>query len=118
MDNQGIELRLRVSRPDRRELFMSLFLVWSGCDLGGHSMFMFLCFLFLCVRPGMVLNQGQLSIVVSNWESYLGSFFSLCGNLFFLCGNLFFVCVQIVCTRKQFGRCFRYCFVLSKVSLQ
>jgi hypothetical protein len=23
--------------------------------------------------PGMVLNQGQLSIVVSDWESYLGS---------------------------------------------
>ena len=25
--------------------------------------------------PGMVLNQGQLSIVVSDWEPYLGSFF-------------------------------------------
>jgi hypothetical protein len=51
---------------------MSLFLVWSGCDLGGHSMFMFL---FICVWPGTVLNQGELSIVVSIWESYLGSFF-------------------------------------------
>ena len=27
--------------------------------------------------PGMVLNHGQLSIVVSDWESYLGSPFSL-----------------------------------------
>ena len=27
--------------------------------------------------PGMVLNQGQLSIVVSDWESYLGSLFPL-----------------------------------------
>jgi hypothetical protein len=62
-----------LSHPGRRELFMSLFLVWSGCDLGGHSMFMFLCFLFLCAWSGMVLNQGQLSIVVSDWESYLGS---------------------------------------------
>ena len=26
---------------------------------------------------GMVLNQGQLFIVVSDWESYLGSPFSL-----------------------------------------
>jgi hypothetical protein len=26
--------------------------------------------------PGMVLNHGQLSIVVSDWESYLGSLFS------------------------------------------
>ena len=24
----------------------------------------------------MILNQGQLSIVVSHWESYLGSLFS------------------------------------------
>ena len=37
-----------LSRPDRRELFMSLFLVWSGCDLGGHSMFFFYVFVFLC----------------------------------------------------------------------
>ena len=30
-------------------------------------------FVFLCVWPGMALNQGQLSIVVSDWEPYLGS---------------------------------------------
>ena len=33
-------------------------------------------FLFLCVCPGMVLNQRQLSIVVPDWEPYLGSLFS------------------------------------------
>jgi hypothetical protein len=32
-----------------------------------------LCFLFLCSWPGMVPNQRQLSIVVSDWGSYLGS---------------------------------------------
>ena len=38
---------------------------------------MFYIFMF-CVSMfwlGMVLNQGQLSIVVSDWESYLGSRF-------------------------------------------
>ena len=54
-------------------------------------MFMFLCFLFLCVWPGMVLNQGQLSIVVSDWESYLGSFFPS-----FSVGSCYFGCVQVV----------------------
>ena len=44
---------------------------------GGHSMFCFLCFIISMFWPGMVLNQGQLSIVVSDWESYLGSPFSL-----------------------------------------
>ena len=39
-------------------------------------MFCVLYFLFLCVWPGMVLNQGQLSIVVSDWEPYLGALFS------------------------------------------
>ena len=41
-----------------------------GCDYGGHSSFFISMF-----WPGMVLNQGQLSIVVSDWESYLGSLF-------------------------------------------
>ena len=40
---------------------------------GGHSMFCFLCFFISMFCPGMVLNQGQLSIVVSDWEPYLGS---------------------------------------------
>ena len=29
--------------------------------------------LFFCVWPSMVLNQRQVSLVVSDWESYLGS---------------------------------------------
>ena len=33
-----------------------------------------LCFLILC-WPGVVPNQRQLSIVVSDWGSYLGSLF-------------------------------------------
>ena len=38
-------------------------------------MFRFLCVCISLFWPGMVLNQGQLSIVVSDWEQYLGSFF-------------------------------------------
>jgi hypothetical protein len=30
-------------------------------------------------RPSMVLNQRQVSLVVSDWESYLGSLFCHCG---------------------------------------
>jgi hypothetical protein len=52
---------------------MSLFWFGQGMSWGGHSMFCVLCFLFLYVWPGMVLNQGQLSIVVSDWEPYLGT---------------------------------------------
>ena len=39
--------------------------------------------------PGMVLNQGQLSIVVSDWESYLGSLFPFVswGKLYFVRGT-------------------------------
>jgi hypothetical protein len=32
---------------------------------------------YFCVWPGMVLNQRQLSIVVPDWEPYLGSLFSI-----------------------------------------
>ena len=71
-----------VSRPDLREPFY-VYLVWSGCDLGGHSMFWFLGLCISMFWPGMVLNQGQLSIVVSDWESYLGSLFPCCD-----CGKL------------------------------
>ena len=65
------------------ESLLCLYLVWSGCDLGGHSMFCFLCFCISMCWPGLVLNQGQLSIVVSDWESYLGSLFPFCH-----CGKL------------------------------
>ena len=37
---------------------------------------LFLSFLFLCFWPSVVPNQRQLSIVVSDWESSLGSPFS------------------------------------------
>ena len=32
-----------------------------------------------CVWPGMGLSQRQVSLVVSDWESYLGSLSHLCG---------------------------------------
>ena len=38
-------------------------------------MFVCLSFCIFMFHPGMLLNQGQLSIVVSDWESYLGSLF-------------------------------------------
>jgi hypothetical protein len=39
---------------------------------------------FLCVWPSMVLNQRQVSVIVSDWEPYLGSLFSIvfCGWLY------------------------------------
>jgi hypothetical protein len=55
--------------------FLCLYLVWSGCELGGHSMFFISMFCVSMCWLGMVLNQGQLSIVVSDKESYLGSLF-------------------------------------------
>ena len=62
-----------VSRLDRREPFKVSIWFGRGVIWGGHSM---LCFLWFCVSmfwPGMIINQGQLSIVVSDWEPYLGS---------------------------------------------
>jgi hypothetical protein len=64
-------------------LCMSLFglvKVWFGVGI--------LCFVIydFCISmfwPGIVLNQGQLSIIVSDWEPYLGSPFPS-----FLCGKL------------------------------
>jgi hypothetical protein len=51
--------------------FIFQFWLGQGVIWGGHSL------LFVSMFwPGMVLNQGQLSIVVSDWESYLGSLFS------------------------------------------
>ena len=67
---------LPVSRLDLREPIHVSILVWSGCDLGGQSKFSFLCFFISMFWPGMVLNQGQLSIVVSDWKPYLGRPFS------------------------------------------
>uniref|UniRef100_A0A8C7HKU9 Ig-like domain-containing protein n=1 Tax=Oncorhynchus kisutch TaxID=8019 RepID=A0A8C7HKU9_ONCKI len=39
---------------------------------------LFLCFLFLCFWPRVVPIRRHLSIVVSDWESYLGSLFPTC----------------------------------------
>jgi hypothetical protein len=55
--------------------------VWSGRELGGLSMFFFSMIWDFCVWPGMVLNQRQLSIVVPDWEPYVGSLFC-CGWIF------------------------------------
>ena len=62
---------------------MSPFWFGLGVSWGGHSMFCVLCFLFLCVWPGVVLNQRQLSIVVSDREPYFGTLFPhlFCGKL-------------------------------------
>ena len=59
-----------VSCPDFRDpLYVS---IWFGQGViwGVYSMFYHLYFY---VWPGRVINQGQLSIVVSDWEPYLGS---------------------------------------------
>jgi hypothetical protein len=58
-----------MSRPDLREMFY--FSIWLGQGVmwGGHSIFCFLGFFISMFLLGMVLNQGQLSIVVSDWES-------------------------------------------------
>ena len=70
-------------------LTLDLFLVWSGCDLGGHSMSFISMICISMFLQGMVLNQGQLSIVVSDWESYLGSPFPLLSVwvVNFVCGT-------------------------------
>ena len=62
-----------MSRPDLRAFYVSI-LVWSGCDLGWAFYVIFSMFCISLFWPGMVLNQGQLSIIVSDWEPYLGSF--------------------------------------------
>ena len=72
-------MHMCLSRPG----FYSLFQLGQGDTRVGILVSFFLCFLFLCVWLGVVLNQRQLSIVVSDWESYLGSLFS-----FHICGQL------------------------------
>ena len=49
-------------------LCFSVVRVWVG--VGSLCVFFYVGF---CVRPSMVLNQRQVSLVVSDWESYLGS---------------------------------------------
>ena len=57
----------RVSCPDLEEPFISLFWLGQGVTRVGSLVFLFLCW------PGIVPNQRQLSIVVSDWGSHLGS---------------------------------------------
>ena len=59
-----------MSHPDLREPFYVS--IWFG---QGVIWVGILCVVFLCVWPSVVPNQRQLSIVVSDWESYLGSLF-------------------------------------------
>ena len=56
-----------VSRPDLRDPFYVSILVWSGRELYNitYSMFCVSMIFYFYVLAGMVLNQGQLSIVVS-----------------------------------------------------
>jgi hypothetical protein len=61
-----------------------------------------LCILFLS-WPDMVPNQRQLSIVVSDWGSYLGSLFHL-----FCVGSCF--CVA-ACEQPRTSRFIFFCFV-------
>ena len=86
-----------MSRPDHREPFNVSIWFGQGVVWGGHSMFSFSLILYFYVLAGMVLNQRQLSIVVSDSEPYLVAF----SHLFFV-GSYFLFCV---CTRQN-------CFVL------
>ena len=65
-----------LSRPDSRLLCMFLFFSLVRVWCGWVFYVVGLGFLFLCVWPGTVLNQRQLSIVVSDWEPYLSSLLS------------------------------------------
>ena len=56
--------RLPLSRSDLSSFIMSL-LVWSGRELG-WIVYVLFSMLYFCVWPGMVLNQRQVSIVVSD----------------------------------------------------
>ena len=57
---------LTVSRPGHREAFYSLFWLGQGVTRVGVLCHFFYVFVILCFWPGMVLNQGQLSVVVSD----------------------------------------------------
>lgn len=54
-----------LSRSDHSSVILFFVLVWSGRELGWA---VYVCFsmLVFCVRPSMVLNQRQVSFVVSD----------------------------------------------------
>jgi hypothetical protein len=81
------------------------YLVWSGRELGWAVCLFFYDLGISMFRPGMVLNQRQVSLVVSDWESYLGSLgFTVCLWVF-VSVSVFFT------TRYCFG------FVISRIRL-
>ena len=67
-------------------------------------------FVYFYVWPDMVLNQRQVLVIVSDWEPYLGSLFSVgvCGWLFSV-----FVCLHQI-ELLQLSLC---CFVFLKCSV-
>ena len=74
---------------------LSLFsMVRASVRVGSLCLFFYVWFLF---RPSMVLDQRQVSLVVSDWESYLGS-------LGFTVGLWGFVSVWVFVAT-------RYCFI-------
>jgi hypothetical protein len=101
---------LFMSRPDLGDPFYVSIMVWSGCELGvGISMCCVSMMFYLYVLACRVLNHGQLSIVVSDWEPYLGGFFP-----HLTCGKLnFFMALLYGTLALSFTVCFCiiYCFV-------
>ena len=90
------------------ERFLFSILVRPGCDSGGNSSFFISMFSISLFLASVVPNQRHLSIVVSDWESYLGSLFS----------NLFFVGSCFLCCRFALQNClfFSLLFCLSVLS--
>ena len=82
-------------------LFYVFVLGWSRRELGWGVYVLFSMLYFLRVWPSMVLNQRQVSFVVSHWESYLGSLFPLV-----FCVWLF----SVVCLHHT--ELFRFCLSL------
>ena len=80
------------------EILYSLFWLRPGVTRVGILVLLFRCW------PGMVPNQRQLSIIASDWGSYLGSLFPLgfCGILF-LCS---------ACEHSITSRFICFCIVL------
>jgi hypothetical protein len=59
--------------------------------------------------PGVVLNQGQMSIIISDWELYLGSLFAT----LVLCDIVFVQLLQPTERYVRFGFTLLFCWWLS-----
>ena len=84
-----------MSCSDLSSFVMSLFyygqgVSWVGCLCSVY-------YVVFCVWPGLVLNQRQVSLVVSDWESYLGYPFPTCVSW------VFNFRVSVCSTRNYFG---------------